>query len=194
MKLGQLIDIVMDNLLKVTFTTFLLVCFLSLNESFCETRKMFFTSKALFVLEKISKNFRSSNFMTSSMLKHKTRNIFYWITWGVNIVFQWNFASLCYITKENVLSKNSTKNANWKLVSSNLLIICNTKTMKICQNQHAHLLRLFFKEDSMKIKKGLELVSRLHFSYFFDKHSSFVILYKLIKFRYQTVFTFQVIQ
>ena len=66
--------------------------------------------------------------------------------------------------------------------------------MKICQNQHAHLLRFFFKEDSMKIKKGLELVSRLHFSYFFDKHFSFVILYKLIKFRYQTVFTFQVIQ
>ena len=123
MKLGQLIDIVMDNLLKVAFTTFLLVCFSSLTESFCETRKMFFTSKALFVLEKISKNFRSSNFMTSSMLKHKTRNKFYWRTWGVNTVFQWNFASLCYITKENVLSKNSTKNANWKLVSSNLLIL-----------------------------------------------------------------------
>ena len=66
--------------------------------------------------------------------------------------------------------------------------------MKICQNQHAHLLRFFFKEDSMKIKKGLELVSRPHFSYFFDKHFPFVILYKLIKFRYQTVFTFQVIQ
>ena len=41
--------------LKVVFVTFLLVCFLSLNESTCETREnvFYFTSKALFVLEKI---------------------------------------------------------------------------------------------------------------------------------------------
>ena len=41
--------------LKVVSATFLLVCFLSLNESTCETRKniFYFTSKALFVLEKI---------------------------------------------------------------------------------------------------------------------------------------------
>ena len=41
--------------LKVVSTTFLLVCFLSLNESTCQTRKnvFYFTSKALFVLEKI---------------------------------------------------------------------------------------------------------------------------------------------
>ena len=41
--------------LKVTFTTFLLVCFLSLNESTYQTRKniFYFTSKALFVLQKI---------------------------------------------------------------------------------------------------------------------------------------------
>ena len=39
----------------VVFTTFLLVCFLSLNKSSCQTRKtaFYFTSKALFVLEKI---------------------------------------------------------------------------------------------------------------------------------------------
>ena len=41
--------------LKVVSATFLLVCFLSLNESPCQTRKnaFYFTSKALFVLEKI---------------------------------------------------------------------------------------------------------------------------------------------
>ena len=47
----------------------LLVCFLSLKESTCETRKnvFYFTSKALFVLEKIKfQNFRYSSFMTSS--------------------------------------------------------------------------------------------------------------------------------
>ena len=41
--------------LKVLSTTFLLVCFLSLNDSTCQTRKnnFYFTSKALFILEKI---------------------------------------------------------------------------------------------------------------------------------------------
>ena len=41
--------------LKVVFATFLLVYFLSLNESTCQTKKnvFYFTSKALFVLKKI---------------------------------------------------------------------------------------------------------------------------------------------
>ena len=41
--------------LKVVSATFLLVCFLSLNDSTCRTRKnaFYFTWKALFVLEKI---------------------------------------------------------------------------------------------------------------------------------------------
>ena len=54
--------------LKVVPATFLLVCLLSLKESTCETRKnVYFTSKALFALDKIKfQNFRFSNFMTSS--------------------------------------------------------------------------------------------------------------------------------
>ena len=42
------------DVLKVVSATFLLVCFLSLNESTCQNRKnaIYFTSKALFVLEK----------------------------------------------------------------------------------------------------------------------------------------------
>ena len=41
--------------LKVVSATFVLVCFLSVNESTCQTRKkkFYFTSKALFVLKKI---------------------------------------------------------------------------------------------------------------------------------------------
>ena len=41
--------------LKFVSATFLLVCFLSLNKSTCQTRRnsFYFTSKALFVLEKI---------------------------------------------------------------------------------------------------------------------------------------------
>ena len=52
--------------LNVVSATFLLVC---LKESTCETKKnvLYFTSKALFVIEKIKfSNFRYSNFMTSS--------------------------------------------------------------------------------------------------------------------------------
>ena len=50
------------------------------------------------------------------MPKHETRNTFYWITWKVNTVCRWNLASLCYITKEKSLWKNSTKTASRKLV------------------------------------------------------------------------------
>ena len=120
MKLGQLIDIVMENLLKVVSATFFLVCFLSLKESFCETRKkkIYFTSKALFVLEKMLK-FTSLDIQIlrrHQIPKHKTKNIFYWITWEVNTVCRWSFVKLCHITKEKALLKNSTKTATWKLV------------------------------------------------------------------------------
>ena len=41
--------------------------------------------------------------------------------------------------------------------------MCNGKTIKICLNQHAHLLRFIFTEDPLTINKGLELVSRPYF-------------------------------
>ena len=43
----------MKGVLKVVSTTFLLVCFVCLKESTCETKKnvFYFTSKALFVLD-----------------------------------------------------------------------------------------------------------------------------------------------
>ena len=55
--------------LKVVSTTFLLVCFVILKESTCETRKnnFYFASKSLFVHEIIKfQLFRYSNIMTSS--------------------------------------------------------------------------------------------------------------------------------
>ena len=48
--------------------------------------------------------------------KHKTRKTCYWISWEVNTVCKWNLASLCHITKDKTLSKNSTKTVVWKLV------------------------------------------------------------------------------
>ena len=62
--------------------------------------------------------------------------------------------------------------------------MCNSKAIKICPNQHADLFGILFTKDSLKIKKGLELVSRPHF----------IILHKLAIFHYQTVLTSQVIQ
>ena len=56
--------------LKFVPATFLLLCFVILKESTCETGKIvffYFTSKALFILEIINlKLFRYSNAMTSS--------------------------------------------------------------------------------------------------------------------------------
>ena len=106
--------------LKLVPATFLLVWFLSLNESTCETKKnvFFFSFQKLFSFSRKS-NFRILHFQISwchQMPKHKTRNRFHWITWEVNRVCERNLASACHIAKEKNSSKNSTKTAAWKLV------------------------------------------------------------------------------
>ena len=54
------------------------------------------------------------------------------------------------------------------LETSWLYYICNSKTIKIYQNQHADFQHAFlFTEDSLKIRKGLKLVSRPYFSFLF---------------------------
>ena len=66
---------------------FLLVCFSSLNESLCQTKKMLFI-----LLQKLFLFMRKSNFLILNfqiswrhlMSNHKTRNTFNWITWEVN--------------------------------------------------------------------------------------------------------------
>ena len=56
----------------------------------------------------------------------------------------------------------------------------------VISNQHTDFLRYLFAKDSLKIKKGLELVSRPHFSYKFLIFFVSDILYKAGKFHYQT--------
>ena len=68
--------------------------------------------------------------------------------------------------------------------------INKSKTIEICPNQHADLLRFLFAECSLKIKKGFGRSSQVTYLIeFFDIKCFFVILHKVAKFHYQTVFT-----
>ena len=100
-------------LLKALSGTFLPVCFLSLKESFCETRKNDFV-----LLQKLFLFWRKSKFIQISqchqMPKHKIQNTFHWITLEVNTFCLWNLASSCYITKFFFFFKKSYKNCNLK--------------------------------------------------------------------------------
>ena len=60
------------------------------------------------------------------------------------------------------LSKRKLENETFKV--SYLYWICNGKAFEICPNQHADPLRIVFTEDSLKIEKGLGVVSRSHIS------------------------------
>ena len=62
---------------------------------------------------------------------------------------------------------NNLFEANDIFGGSYLHVICNSKAIKICPNQHAELLKFLFTDNSLKIEKELELVSRSHFSYNF---------------------------
>ena len=122
---------------------------------------------------------------------------------------------LCDIKKEKKSSKNFAKSGTRKLVpdfsvfaknyaqpllkkkvfkASYSYYIYNSKTIKICLDQHPDLFRFSFTEDSLKIKKGLELVFKPHFTLNFLIKRVFLIPHKLTKFHYHTVFTFQGIQ
>ena len=81
--------------------------------------KIFFISyQKLFSLSRKS-SFRILDIVFSwryQMPRHKTRNIFYWMTSEVNTICSWNLFSLRHITKQKTLSKSSTQTATWKLV------------------------------------------------------------------------------
>ena len=93
--------------------------------------------------------------MTLPMPKHEIRNTFYWITRGVNTVWQWNLESPCHVATEKYLSKNYTENVAWKIVSDLVFVFEELSTtairkifeqadyivyvtIKIFQNQHRH--------------------------------------------------------
>ena len=95
----------------------------------------------------------------------------------------------------------------WKLIPGLFVVAKNQITyskyvlakklvIEISSNQHTDLLRFLLTEDSLKNKKGLELVSKSHFSknLLIYKKFYFGILHKLAKFHYQIGFTSQVIQ
>ena len=87
--------------------------------------------------------------------------------------------------------KKFYKNCDLK-TSPRPICVCkdlSTTSIGICPNQHTDLLIFLFTGGSLKIKRGLELVSRPHFFHFYDKKFSFVILHKLENFCYQTMFT-----
>ena len=110
--------------------------------------------------------------------------------------------------KKKVLSKNSTKNATWKQsllclqrIEHNLywkMKFLKQATQicfrKICPDQHNDPLRFLSADDSFKIKKGLELVPRPHFSYNFSINlPSFITrLYFLTKLFSKMCFLFHV--
>ena len=79
--------------------------------------KMFFISLQKLFLFSRKSNFSILDFQISwrhQMPKHKTRNIFHWITWEVNTVNEiW---PVYVIPKEIISSKNSTETPAWKLV------------------------------------------------------------------------------
>ena len=65
-----------------------------------------------------------------------------------------------------ILRLKKTVSAFW-VVKLNCFAVYNSKAIKISPNQQAGLLTFLFTEDSLKIKKCLELVSRPHFPYNF---------------------------
>ena len=111
------------------------------------------------------------------------RNTFFWLIWEANSLLT-KLGQFMSNTKEKNLSRNFTKNATWKLVPGllslqrikhnlywkmNLLkqatyiryvLVKLLKFVKISTD----LLRFLFPELSLRIKMGLELVSKPYFS------------------------------
>ena len=97
---------------KVVSTIFLLICLSRLKRKFGKLGKIFFIS-----LQNLFLFMKKANFSIlviyilwhHQVPNHTTRNQFYWKMWEVNTVCEWNLASLCHITKENIYQKNLQK-------------------------------------------------------------------------------------
>ena len=123
--------------LQVVSATFLLFCFVSLNKTTCETRKMFFIPlQKLFLFLRKSK-FRILQIQISwhhQIPKYKERKTFYWITWKVNTICQWNLARLYHITKEKKFIKKFCKNCDLK-TSSRPFCVCKELAQPLLENE-----------------------------------------------------------
>ena len=88
-ELLELMSIFRGWYLKVLSATCFLVCPFSLKGALVKLRRMFFISLQKLFLFSRKSNFRILDIQIPwryQMSKHKTRNIFYWITWEVNTV------------------------------------------------------------------------------------------------------------
>ena len=129
--------------------------------------KIFFVS-----LQKLFSFTRKSNF--------RTLNIeISWNAWNKKFILLSNlwskhsrlmkFGQFMSYYKSKKISKFFTKTANWKLDPDTFKHSLYWKMkqatyIRYVWPRHADLLRLPFTEDPLKIEKGLEVVSRSHFS------------------------------
>ena len=140
--------------------------------------KMFFVSLQILSLFQRKSKFRILHNKISWchwMLRHKTRNISYWITWEVNL------ASLSHIIKANLLKKNCTlktssrpffclqrikQNLNWKMKFVTWATHIRYVTVKLPKFIQINLQTFsdsFLRRILWKLKKGQELPFRQHF-------------------------------
>ena len=158
-------------MLKVVSATFLLVCFLSLKESFCETRKKKLVQKLFSFSRKLKFRILDTSISWHQMPKHKTRNGFYWIAWESKYSLLIKFGQFMWYYKRKSFLKKFYKNCNLETISRPSCVCkkikhnlcCKMRFLKqrtyiryvivnyqICQNQHAHLLGFLFTDDFFK--------------------------------------------
>ena len=109
--------------LKVVSATFLLVCFVSLKEGTCiEKSFLFYFKSSRHSWDNQILTFQLSNIMTSSNAQ----------AWSTKHIL----TSLCNITKEKFLSKNSMKNMAWKLIPALFSFqrnLCKKENEEVCK-------------------------------------------------------------
>ena len=145
---------------------------------FISLQKLFsFSRKSTFRILDIEVSWRNQ------MPKHKARNTFYWITWEINTLIITFGQFVSYYKKKFI--KRFYKNCDLKTSSrpfcvrkelsttsvrkwnfwSKLLILDMYEENYQDLPKSAHTsLRFLFTKDSLKLKKGLELVFRPYFS------------------------------
>ena len=110
--------------LKFVSATFVLVCFLTLNEVLLKLGKMLFISlQKLFSFSRKS-NFRILHFQIlwrHQMPKHKTRNTFHWKTWEYSLLMKFG-QFMSYYKRKNFIKKFN-KNCSLK-TSSRPFCVC----------------------------------------------------------------------
>ena len=139
--------------------------FISLQVLFLFSKKSYFNILDIYISWRHRKN--TFYWINNLISKHSL-----WMKFGQFVVLQNNFIKNFNKNCEPKTSSRSfcvckelslTSIGKWNFWSK-LLILDISKTIKIFPNHHTDLFWFLFTEDSLKIKKGLALVSRPHFS------------------------------